>query len=151
MKLNTFYLGFLLSLVLLNCKSDAPNSNSYIPTGTVSLVINTDLPEYYNLKAKGSYTYQTGGNKGVLLIHDFDDSYVALERTCSIEPDKSCAKIFVDSSSLNLRCGTFNGSKFESCCNSRFMYSGQASQGPAQFPLRTYNVSVNGSILTIRN
>jgi len=115
------------------------------------LVINTDLPEYYHLKSRGNYIYLPGGNKGVLLIHTFDGYYNAIERTCSWEVDKACAKIYVDSTNLNLRCGTYTGSKWEFCCASKFMYSSQVSQGPAQFPLRTYTVTENGSILTIRN
>ena len=138
-------------LLLSNCNDDTPNSNNFIPSGPVSLVINTDLPEYYKLKNVGNYIYQPGGNRGVIVIHNFDDTYVAIERTCSFEPDKTCSKIFVDSTNLTLRCGTFNLNKWESCCQSRFLYSGQVSQVPAQYDLRKYYVSVNGSVISVRN
>lgn len=144
-------LGMLGVLALINCKDDASNPNNYIPSGPVSLVLNTDLPEYYNLKSVGNYIYQPGGNRGVIVIHNFDDTYVAIERTCSYEPDKTCSKIYVDSTNLTLRCGLFNLNKWEPCCVSRFLYNGQVSQGPAQYPLRNYSVAVNGSVITVRN
>ncbi len=139
------------ALSLFSCKDNSINANNYIPTGPVSLVINTDLPEYFKLKTPGTYIYQPGGNRGVIVIHNFDDNYVAIERTCSLEPDKACSKIYLDSMALTLRCGTFNLNKWEPCCESRFMYSGQVSQGPAQYPLRTYYVTINGSVITVRN
>ncbi len=143
---------FLFScFCLFSCKDDTPNSNAYIPSGPVSLVINTDLPEYYHLKTPGTYIYQPGGNRGVIVIHDFDDKYLTIERTCSLEPDKACAKIYVDSSSLNLRCGGFNNTLWLPCCDSRFTYNGWVYQGPAQYPLRTYNTTLSGSVITIRN
>ncbi len=146
-----FPISVLLIFALSNCKDDTPNSNSYIPSGPVSLVINTDLPEYNKLKFRNSYIYQPGGNRGVIVIHNYDDTYVAIERTCSFEPDKTCSRIFVDSTNLTLRCGTFNLNKWEQCCESRFTYSGFVSQGPAQYALRTYNVTLNGSVITVRN
>ena len=151
MKRFFFGISIFLVLVLCHCKDDTPNTNNYIPSGPVSLVINTDLPEYFKLKTAGNYVYQPGGNRGVIVIHDFDDNYVAIERTCSYEPDKACAKIYVDSSALTLRCGTFILDKWEACCDSRFMYGGFVSQGPAQYALRTYQVTTNGSVITIRN
>ena len=148
------FLPFLIAVfafAFFSCKDNSLNSNNFIPSGPVSLVINTDLPEYYKLKTPGTYVYQPGGNRGVIVIHNFDDNYVAIERTCSLEPDKACSKIYLDSMALTLRCGTFNLNKWEPCCESRFMYSGQVSQGPAQYPLRNYNTTVNGAVITVRN
>jgi len=143
--------GCFILLILCQCKDTAPNTNNYIPEGPVSLVVNTDLPEYYTLKNPGNYVYLSGGHRGVLVMHTFDDNFVALERTCSFEPDNTCSKIYVDSTKATLRCGTFNLNKWEPCCQSRFQYNGLVTEGPAQFNLRTYLVSVNGSTLTIRN
>lgn len=151
MKISLFSLFIFVVFAFCHCKDDTPNSNSYIPSGPVSLVINTDLPEYYKLKTPGTYIYQPGGNRGVIVIHDYDDNYVAIERTCSFEPDKACARIYVDSSGLKLRCGSFNLDKWVPCCDSKFMYSGFVSEGPAQYPLRTYNATLNGSTITVKN
>ncbi len=141
----------LMLLFLSNCKDGGIDPNNFIPSGPVSLVINTDLPEYYKLKTVGTYTYQPGGNRGVIVVHNFDDTYVTVERTCSFEPDKACAKIYVDSTNAVLRCGTYNLGKWEACCDSKFLYNGQLSQGPAQYNLRTYYTQVNGSVITVRN
>jgi Rieske Fe-S protein len=151
MKKILFGFTALFALALFSCKDDTPNTNNYIPSGPVSLVINTDLPEYYKLKTPGTHVYQPGGNRGVIVIHNFDDTYLAIERTCSIDPDKACSFIYVDSTKLNLRCGTYNINKWEPCCDSRFMYSGWVQQGPAQYPLRTYNATLSGSVITVRN
>ena len=151
MKSTALLFGFLGLLMMDSCKDEANNANSYVPSGVVNLVINTDLPEYFRLKTRGNYIYAPGGNRGVIVIHDFDDTYVAIERTCSFEPDKECSKLYVDSSSINIRCGSFNQSQWIPCGDSRFMYSGQVTLGPAQYPLRQYLVSENGNTLTIRN
>jgi Rieske Fe-S protein len=151
MKYFLIIFSFLIAFMAQNCKDDSINSSNFVPSGPVSLVINTDLPEYYYLKTPGTHLYQPGGNRGVILIHNFDDTYVALERTCSYEPDKACSRIYLDSTASTLRCGSFNLGKWESCCDSRFIYSGQVSQGPAQYPLRTYTIFINGSTISIRN
>ena len=149
--MNLFVKFFFVLFILSGCKDNSINANNFIPSGPVSLVINTDLPEYFNLKNPGNYIYQPGGNKGVIVIHTLDDNFIALERTCSFEPDRNCSIIYVDSTKFTLRCGGFKKGKWDSCCNSRFLYSGQVSQGPAQFNLRLYNVSINGSTISVRN
>ncbi|MFM9946101.1 MAG: hypothetical protein ACKVQB_12805 [Bacteroidia bacterium] len=151
MKISFFAICLLFVFALCHCNDDTPNTNNFVPSGPVSLVINTDLPEYNHLKFAGNYIYQPGGNRGVIIIHDFDDNYFAVERTCSFEPDKLCSKIYVDSMGQTLRCGNFNVKKWEPCCDSRFMYNSWVSQGPAQYPLRTYNLTINGSVITVRN
>lgn len=138
-------------LVLFSCKDDSFNSNNFIPDGPVSLVINTDLPEYYKLKTPGNYVYADGGFRGVIVMHALDDSYVAIERTCSYEPDRSCSKIFVDSANISLRCGNFVNNIWEPCCESKFLYNGLLAQGPAGYDLRTYNTSVSGPVITVRH
>src|SRR5688572_16798320 len=105
MKIILHSLAVIFVFGFSNCKDDGTNPNNYIPSGPVSLVLNTDLPEYYRLKTPGNYIYQPGGNRGVIIVHYFDGTYIALERTCSYEPDKACSKIFVDSTNITLRCG----------------------------------------------
>lgn len=141
----------LLSLSFWACKDDINNPNYYIPQGPVNFTINTDLPEYYYLKSMGTYIYHEGGHRGVILIHNFDDNFIALERTCSYEPDNTCSKISVDSTTITLRCGNLVNNKWESCCQSRFMLGGEVSQGPAVYNLRQYHVIQNGSFISVEN
>ncbi|MCC6720808.1 MAG: hypothetical protein IT243_01290 [Bacteroidia bacterium] len=142
---------FLISIGFISCK-DSPNDNNYyIPEGLVNFTINTDLPQYYYLKTPGTYIYHEGGNRGVILVHNFDDNFITLERSCSFEPDKTCSKISVDSTTLTLRCGIMKNNKWETCCESRFMMGGEVSHGPAVYNLRQYNTHQNGSIIYVTN
>jgi nitrite reductase/ring-hydroxylating ferredoxin subunit len=103
------------------------------------------------LKSLGAYTYLPGGNKGVILIHNFDDRFVAVERACTYNPDDECSRIYVDSVNLLLRCGSFNDTIWEPCCTSQFEYDGTLRAGPARCSLRPYGVTENGSTLNVFN
>ena len=146
---------FILSLGLLlihsSCGDDNTNQQSFIPDVPVSITINTDLPSYYHLKNLGGFEYLDGGYRGVLLIHNFDDLYYAIERTCSFESDKECAHIFVDSMNFQLMCGQYVDTGFVECCASKFTFDGNVLEPPAQLPLKLYRVTPNGGLLTISN
>lgn len=134
-----------------SCNDEEITSNCYLPAAAVSQTINTDLPTNFHLKSLGAYIYLPGGNKGIILIHNFDDQFVAVERACTYNPDEECARIYVDSVNLLLRCGSFNDTIWEPCCASQFEYDGTLRSRPARCPLRPYGVSENGSTLTIFN
>lgn len=137
---------------LSNCKKDdVPPVYNEIPNVPVNITINTELPSYYHLKNVGTYVYEPGGSRGVLLIHNFDDRYYAFERTCTYKPDLQCSKIYVDSIALNLRCGGFGDTSWVSCCSSLYGFDGIPTNGPSRFQLKQYRVYQNGSILTIKN
>lgn len=144
-----FVLLFATVFLLCNCKDDPMDSHPVNPA-PVNLTINTDLPSYFHLKNMGGFIYETGGNKGILLIHAYDDNFYALDRACTHNPDWACSLIHVDSSRLNLRCGNYD-STWKPCCDSRFQFDGTVTKGPAKYPLRAYPVSINGSILYVRN
>ncbi|NUM32533.1 MAG: hypothetical protein HUU47_09460 [Bacteroidetes bacterium] len=145
----SFYLIAIFSFC--NCKDNNENYNYYIPEGPVNFSINTDLPQYYYLKNPGTYLYHEGGNRGVILVHNYDDNFLALERTCSFEPDKTCSYISVDSTTLTLRCGKTVNGKWEQCCSSKFMLGGEVSNGPAAYNLRQYYTQKNGSVISVIN
>lgn len=134
-----------------SCDDNSPNGQVFIPDVPVNITINTDLPLHFHLKNPGQYSYLDGGNRGVLLIHNFDDQFYALERTCTFESDLSCAVIHVDSTNFQLRCGQYTDGKWASCCASKYAFDGNVLEAPARFPLRQYAVLVNGSLITIRN
>jgi len=145
---------FVFSTLLLfsaSCGDDNQNQQSFIPDVPVSITINTDLPLYYHLKNLGSYEYLDGGYRGVLLIHNFDDVFYAIERTCSFESDQSCAKVSVDSFNFQLRCGNYVNDEWEPCCESKFSFDGNVQEPPAQLPLRQYRVIENGGLISISN
>jgi Rieske Fe-S protein len=149
----TKLLGFallLMSCSLLACKDDAAGDNP-VPTAPVNLTINTDLPTYFKLKTLGNYVYEEGGNRGVLIIHGYDDNFYAFDRLCTHLPDLSCSLIHVDSMRLNLRCGTFKDTSWKACCDSKYQLDGNVLQGPAKYPLRQYPVTFSGSTIYVRN
>jgi hypothetical protein len=122
-----------------------------IPTGPVNLTIDLNLPANIHLNNVGTYSYFEGGVRGVIVIHDFDDAWYALERTCAWQPLNSCSIIWADSIELNLRCGTYSGTTFQPCCDSRFSFNGFPSKAPANGRLALYTIQRSGNLLYVYN
>jgi Rieske Fe-S protein len=141
----------LLMFLAVACKDNTPQQNVFIPNVPVNVTVNTDLPLHFHLKTMGTHSYLNGGNRGIILIHNFDDLFYAVERTCTFQSDLACSKIFVDSSNFQLRCGGYESGTWESCCNSKFAFDGNVLEGPAQFPLKLYRILENGSLITVSN
>lgn len=147
-------LGVILFLAFIasSCGDNTPtNGQVFIPDVPVSITVNMELPSHYHLQNLGGYSLLDGGHRGIFLVHNFDDEYYALERTCTFNPDNTCAHIQIDTSNIQLRCGTYAQDTFAQCCQSLYSFDGFVLQGPSQFALKRYNVFKNGSLLTIRN
>ncbi len=138
--------GFLFS-----CNGKDQNPAEPIPNVPVNITINLNLPSYYHLNNPGNFTVLSGGNRGIVLVHDFDGNYYAVERTCSYKPLQDCSTIDIDTSAFQLRCGLRTGGKYNPCCQSRFTMNGSLLQGPASYPLKRYVVEKAGSLLSIFN
>ncbi|MCB9262252.1 MAG: hypothetical protein H6607_07755 [Flavobacteriales bacterium] len=144
----------LLSIFMAfgGCNDGDPNGKKvYIPDVPVNITLNLDLPSNMHLNNLGGFSLLTGGHRGIFLVHHFDDAFYAVERTCTYIPDSACAVIQVDTSNIQLRCGTYNTQGYDQCCQSLFSYDGSLLQGPAQYSLKRYNVSRNGNLLSIYN
>jgi hypothetical protein len=122
-----------------------------IPGGPVNTSINLSLPSYLYLQQPGSWMFLNGGSRGVLLVHDFNGDWKAFERTCGYQPTNQCSLIQVDSTLLQLRCGTYTTGSFSPCCASKYGFNGMPLGGPTPQPLATYRVQVIGSMLYINN
>ncbi len=133
-----------------SCK-DSNTVTENIPKGLVNLTLDLNLPSYQHLQQVGTHAYVPGGVKGVLIIHDYDDTWYAYERACAFEPTKNCSNIWVDSINIQLMCGTYSGTTFQSCCESKYMYSGFPLKGPAAGRLAQYYISRNNNILQVYN
>lgn len=141
-----------LAFVASSCGDNTPNNGQvFIPDVPVSITVNMELPSHYHLQNLGGYTLLEGGHRGIFLVHNFDDEYYALERTCTFNPDFACAQVQIDSSNIQLKCGTYQNDTFAECCQSLYSFDGFVLQGPSQFALKRYNVFKNGSLLTVRN
>lgn len=135
----------------VSCGEDPYSGDCYIPPASVSYVINMNLPEYFHMQNLGAMMYLEGGNKGVLLIHNYDDRFYALERTCPYASDLSCSQVVADSISLRLRCGTYNGADFDTCCGSTYTYDGRVMEGPSRCGLKQYSVGVSNNTIYLSN
>lgn len=118
----------------------------------VNLRIDLNDPINFDLNPFGGYlVYKNEGNRGVVVYHNFDDTYSAIELTCTYEPTNPCSTLEVDESGLKLKCGQTVSNNFEKCCDSEFGWNGFPNTGPAQYPLVVYSVLQSGNIITVSN
>ncbi|NNJ56240.1 MAG: hypothetical protein HKP14_08915 [Bacteroidia bacterium] len=142
----------VFSVYMSSCKSEDPYStNCFVPDVAVNQTLNLSLPEYFRLQSLGEYIFLTGGNKGIFLVHNYDDAYYAIERTCTYQSDQECSKIWVDSTNLQLRCGTESDTGFVECCTSKYLFDSRVIEGPSRCNLKTYRVNASGNTLFINN
>jgi hypothetical protein len=136
-------MGILLSLMMQasSCKPDlSDDAIPYFGFGTI--YINLNLPEYARLKTDGgSFYYDDGGVKGLIIYRQNASTYHVYERNCSYRPNEACATVNVHVSTLFME---------DPCCGSNFDFiTGNPTSGVAWRPLRKYFSTVNGSDLTI--
>ncbi len=139
----------ILGVLFTQCGSK--NKDDEIPVVPVNIYLDLNINSSVPLNIIGGYLYITGGNKGIIVFHNFDDSYSAIERTCSYHPYDSCNLITMDISGLVLKCGKYTGSNFTNCCGSAFSIEGYVSKSPATLPLRMYTVLKSSNQLHITN
>jgi len=146
---NSFIICALFLCFYASCKNN--NVTEAIPKGPVNITLDLNLLDYQHLLVPGGFTYVEGGVKGVLIIHDFDDNWYAFERTCAWQPLNACSKIWVDTQSIQLKCGEYASGGFQPCCESRYLFGGLPLKGPAAGSLARYNISRSGNLLYVYN
>jgi nitrite reductase/ring-hydroxylating ferredoxin subunit len=135
-----------------SCTTTDPfGGDCFVPEVAVNATLNLNLPEYFHLQNIGQHLTLDAGNRGILVIHNYDDAFYAVERTCTYLSDRECSFIQVDSLNLQLRCGTYADTGFVQCCTSLFQLDGRLVNGPAQCNLKTYRTSFSGNVLNIGN
>ena len=144
-----FILTTSLLLFLGACRNN--NITDAIPKGPVNITLDLNILDNQHLLVPGSFAYGEGGAKGVLIIHDYDDTWYAFERSCAWQPLNECSKVWVDTQSIQLKCGNYGSNGFETCCESRYQFNGLPVKGPAGGSLARYNVSRNGNLLYVYN
>lgn len=140
---------FFFLFVFARCGNKTKDDE--IPLVPVNIYLDLNVNSNAPLNLPGGYINISGGNKGILVFHNFDDTYIAFERTCSYHPYDACNLITMDNSGVVLLCGKYNGNTFEPCCGSQFTIEGYVSKGPATRPLRTYTVNRSGNQVHIYN
>ena len=136
--------GIIFFLILLvtafSCTEDDKNQ---IPYEFVNFSINPASIEYGNLQVPGNYAYVTGGYRGIVIYHLSQYEYLALERACTFDWEKSCAQTKVDDDGVFLVCP---------CCDSKYLLmDGSVFEGPAARPLRQYSTHFDGNYLYVSN
>lgn len=146
MRLSQFKLplfGVLLAAIIIfmsSCQQD--EWISPIPYVLVDTTINLSNQEYMPLRLDGGYVEILGGYKGILIYRENANTYRAFEKASPYRTDEACAYVYVDPSGLFLR---------EGCGNSVYDFEGNPSGGMAQYPLRQYQIYLDGIYLNIFN
>ena len=124
-----------------------------IPYTPINRQININDPLYSDLKIIGGHVYlHNDGARGVIVVHDYFDNIIALERNCPYNSSDECSRVTVEKNRATIRCGQYDGTgEWIACCNSKFNLEGLLLEGPSQYSLLKYNVSRSGDILLITN
>lgn len=131
--------SFLLLMAAACSGEDEPRAE--IPFVAIDIEFNLLDLRYQDLHTNG-WMYMDGGVRGLIIIKESNNRYLALERTCPYHPQETCARVDVHSSGFYL---------LDDCCGSRFDKAGNVTTGPARQPLLQYTTYQNGNYLIIRN
>ena len=133
--------GSVIVLIFSACRKN----NSQVPNVAVDEYLNLNLPEYLPLNAVNNWIYYNyAGYKGIIVIRTAPNEFVALERSCTFDPNQSGA--IVD----GLQADIFG---VDSLCGSKFsLIDGSVVNGPAAQPLIRYKADLlPNNILHIYN
>jgi len=122
----------LTAPVLFNACSDDSTEDDNNNNNNSGNTVDLSDPAYANLKTVGGYAYKGD----IIVIRSTDTVYIALSKVCT---HSSCTVTY-NSSTSELPCP---------CHGSKFTKEGAVVNGPATSPLKKYNVTQNGNILTI--
>lgn len=114
-----------------------------VPSVPVEINVFPNDPINFKLQNPGGWIYVEGGINGIVLYRKSEEEFVAVERTSSHLPDDPKAKAWVMSDNFNLR-DTVSGSRWR-------IFDGTVVEGPAEWPLRLYGTSYNGTSVRIVN
>jgi hypothetical protein len=137
---------FVFSLLLFfQCKKDEPQvvKQHPVPSVPVNLTIYPNDPLNFDIQAIGGWMYFSGGVNGIVLYRKSEQEFVALERTSTKNPSDPKSRAIVLSDNFTMH-DTISDSKWR-------ILDGAVTQGPAEWPLRTYKTSYDGNLLKVIN
>lgn len=123
---------FVVPALLTSCEEDMADPDGSDPTGEGDLTIDLSLDKYGPLNSAGGSVVE-----GSIIILNTGDEIVALSSVCT---HQGCT-VSYNHGNGNLPCP---------CHGSVFSTSGAVLNGPASAPLRKYQVTRDGNILTIK-
>jgi len=115
---------------LTSCEDDAPDPDDNKDPDN-ELVIDLNDAKYSDLGTSGGFVIESS-----IIIINTGDGYLALSSVCT---HNGCT-VSYDHDAGNLPCP---------CHGSKFSTSGSVVNGPADSPLRRYDISQEGEVLTI--
>ncbi len=124
--------SLLLSAPLLfnSCSDDLPEDENQNPGGGITVDLNEST--YSSLKSVGGFAYKGD----IIIIRSSDAVYLALSKVCT----HSGCTVAYNPTNKDIPCP---------CHGSKFTTSGAVINGPATTNLKSYDVKLNGNILTI--
>jgi len=123
----------LTAPVLFNsCSDDSTEDDNNNNNNTGGNTVDLTDPAYAALKTVGGFAYKCD----IIIIRSTDTIYIALSKVCT----HSQCTVTYNSSSKDIPCP---------CHGSKFNTEGAVLNGPANSPLKKYNVKQDGNILTI--
>ncbi|GAA3765028.1 hypothetical protein [Flavobacterium ginsengiterrae] len=133
------WLLILFVSVLFSCSdSERSNKNPFIPSYSVNLSVDTNLPAYSNLKyVSNAVIVPNYGAKGII-IFNAGSGYNAFDAACPNQEISSCGAMTIDG--INAVC---------SC--DKTSYSLFTGLGSKEYPLKQYKVQVNGTVIHVYN
>ena len=127
-----------------SCKKKSTNApENPVPSVPVNLTVYPNDPLNFKLQAIGGWIYINGGINGIILYHKSQQEFIAIERTSSYLPNNPSAKVVVMSDNFTCR-DTISDSRWQ-------IIDGTVTKGPAQWGLRLYGTTFDGSVLKIKN
>lgn len=134
-----FWLLTLFVSVLFSCSdNNISNKNPNIPSYSVNLSIDMNLPAYSNLKfVSNGIIIPNYGAKGII-IFNAGSGYNAFDAACPNQAINSCTAMTING--INALC---------SCDKSE--YSLFTGLGGKEYPLKQYRVEVSGSVIHVYN
>lgn len=122
----------LTAPVLFNSCSDDSTEDDNNNNNTGGNTVDLNDPAYAALKTVGGFAYKGD----IIIIRSTDTVYLALSKVCT----HSQCTVTYSATNKDIPCP---------CHGSKFTTSGTVINGPATSPLKKYNVTQNGNILTI--
>ncbi|MFG4001278.1 Rieske (2Fe-2S) protein [Flavobacterium aquidurense] len=134
-----FWLLTLFVSVLFSCSdNNISNKNPNIPSYSVNLSIDMNLPAYSNLKfVSNGIIIPNYGAKGII-IFNAGSGYNAFDAACPNQAINSCTAMTING--INALC---------SCDKSE--YSLFTGLGGKEYPLKQYRVEVSGTVIHVYN
>ncbi|WP_291287292.1 hypothetical protein [Flavobacterium sp.] len=133
-----WYLIVFVSVLLSCSDNNRSNKNPYIPSYTVNLSVDMNLPAYSNLKfVSNAVIVPNYGAKGIIIFNT-GSGYNAFDAACPNQPITACTAMTIDG--INAVC---------SC--DKTAYSLFTGLGGKEYPLKQYRVEVTGTVIHVYN